>query len=120
MSEKIATIIIVIGTLLVFGIVFGIFGLIIYTGIKEANYGIKQGIVIDKQYTSEHTYTEYSVSHIGNETIKIPYQKSVAEKYKIKIQKTVDGKQKNTWVEVPKEEYNNLNIGDSYGNYKEE
>lgn len=116
MSEKIAIIIVVIGML----IVFGIFDLIIYTGIKEANYGIKQGIVIDKQYTSEHTYTEYSVSHIGNETIKIPYQKYVAEKYKIKIQKTVDGKQKSIWIEITQDEYNNLNIGDSYGNYKEE
>lgn len=116
MSEKIATVITVIGSL----IVFGIFGLFIYACIDEASYGIKQGIVLDKQYESAHTYTAYTTSYIGNDTIRIPHQEYVSEKYKIKIQKTEDNKTKSIWIEVTPEEYNNLNIGDSYGGYLEE
>ena len=116
MGEKIADIITVIGLLFVCGVFIWMF----YYLIDYANFGAKQGIVIDKQYTSEHTYTEYSISHIGNETIKIPYQKYVAEKYQIKLQKTVDGKQKSIWIDITPEEYNSLKIGDNYNNYLEE
>lgn len=93
---------IIIGTLL---------GMLIVLILFMTN-DIRQGTIIDKKYTSEVSYTEY---HIRNDEI-IPYQRFISEKYYIKIQK----EQKSTWIEIPKEEYNNLNIGDSYGNYKEE
>lgn len=112
MSEKIAKILTVNAILnIIILITYLICGY-----IDMVSYGTLQGIVIDKQYTTETAYTEYATNY-GD---KIPYEKYVIEKYKIEIQKTVDGKQKSTWVEVPKDEYNNLNIGDSYGNYKEE
>lgn len=112
MSEKIVTVITVIGLLFVCGAFIWMF----YYLIAYANYGTLQGIVVDKQYSTETAYTEY----ITNSGDKIPYQKYIAEKYKIEIQKTVNRKQKSIWIEVPKEEYNNLTIGDSYNDYKEE
>lgn len=88
--------------------------------ISNMDYGVKQGIVIDKDYSSAHTYTSYTTSYAGNSTIRIPYQEYVDEKYRIRIEKIEDGKTKNRWLEVTAEEYNNLQIGDNYGGYKEE
>lgn len=84
---------------------------------SSMNYGAKQGIVIDKDYSSAHTYTSYTTSYVGNSTIRIPHQEYVNEQYRIRIEKTEDGKTKNTWFEVTSEEYNNLQIGDRYGGY---
>lgn len=112
MSEKIAKILTVNAILnIIILITYLICGY-----IDMVSYGTKQGIVIDKQYFTETAHTEY----ITNSGDKIPYQKSVIEKYQIEIQKTVNGKQKSIWIEVPKEEYNNLTVGDSYNDYKEE
>lgn len=116
MSEKISIIIIILVTIFLI-LIFGAFCYSIY---QYADYGIKQGIIVDKQYESAYTYTAYTTSYIGNDTIRIPHQEYVSEKYKIKIQKTEDNKIKSIWLEVTSEEYNTLNIGDSYGGYLEE
>ena len=97
-----------------------ILGIELYSLASSMDYGIKQGIVIDKNYSSAHTYTSYTTSYVGNGTIRIPYQEYVDEMYRIRIEKVEDGKTKNTWFEVTAEEYNNLQIGDRYGRYEGE
>ena len=84
---------------------------------SNMDYGVKQGIVIDKDYNSAYTYTSHTTSYVGNSTIRIPHQEYVNEKYRIRIEKTEEGKTKNRWIEVTAEEYNNLQIGDRYGGY---
>lgn len=86
MSEKIAKILTVNAILNIIILIT----YLIYCIIDMDNYDTKQGIVVDKQYSTETAYTEY----ITNSGDKMPYQKYIAEKYKIEIQKTVNGKQK--------------------------
>ena len=40
------------------------------------------------------------------------YPVHYAERYKIQIQKEEDGETKTTWVTIPKEQYENIKIGD--------
>ena len=70
------------------------------------NCKVEQGTIIDKKYASEISYTEY---RIRNDEV-IPYQRFISEKYYIKIQQ----EEKSIWIEVPKEKYFNLKIGDDY------
>lgn len=93
---------------IIIGIIAGILLIIFIAGmLNDINYyGNRQGTIIDKKYTSEVSYTEY---HIRNDEV-IPYQRFISEKYYIKIQK----EQKSTWIEIPKEKYFNLKIGDDY------
>ncbi len=97
-----------------------ILGIVLSSVISDMDYGTKQGIVIDKDYSSAHTYTSYTTSYVGDSTIRIPHQEYVDEKYRIRIEKVEDGKTKNRWLEVTEEEYNSLNIGDRYGGYEGE
>ncbi len=120
MKDEIAEIVAVIIAIV---LIAGVTGLIMWglsSMFSNMEYGVKQGIVIDKDYRGAHTYTSYQTSYVGNSTIRIPYQEYVGEMYRIRIEKVEDGKTKNRWFEVTAEEYNNLQIGDRYGGYEGE
>ena len=87
--------------------------------LTGCGYGIKQGIIVDKQYHPEYTTYTYTTSNIGNSTIRIPTPIHHSETYNLKIQKEEDGKTKECWIQITEEEYSRYNIGDYYG-YKEE
>lgn len=104
-------------TIIVIATAFSMIGYAIY---EDIDYGTKQGVVVDKKYVKAYTYTTYTTTIVGKSLIQVPYQGYVPEKYKIKIEKVDNYKTKSIWIEVIAEEYNNLNIGDSYGGYLEE
>lgn len=84
------------------------FGFIFVTIQNNANYGTKEGTVIDKQYNGSFTTYVYS----GKVLVPIYHPSS----WKIKLQKeTVDG-EKTIWIDVTEEEYKTINIGDYLGN----
>lgn len=75
--------------------------------IKEENdYGVKEGQVIDKRYSS--AYTTMMISG------KVMIPQYHPESYKIQIQKEIDSKLESIWVTVDKDTYHKLNIGDYY------
>lgn len=105
-SEKgsIATIIVVIITIL---ITIAMFGLIAIAIKEDIEYGTYEGQVIDKRYNSAYTTMMTS----GNITIPQYHP----ERYSIKIQKEINGKIKSIWISVDKDTYHNINMGDYYG-----
>lgn len=98
-------------TLLSAIIIIGILMLIIGNVITDINYGTKTGKVIDKRYNS--SYVTYSHSSVNNVNVNIPV--THPESYQIKISKIENGKEKSIWIDITKEEYNKIKIGDSYG-----
>lgn len=110
-EQKIMTIgiviLIIIGVLLV--------GTVIYSMIEQFNYDERVGIIVDKQYNAAYSYTEITTSHIGNDTIRIPTTKYREAQYLLKLEKEIDGKKKNIWIEVPENEYEKYKRGDFYG-----
>ena len=75
---------------------FLIFAFVI-TGISIKNnieYGKKEGVVIDKNYTSAYT--------------------TMMKRYTIKIQKEVEGKNKSIWIDVDQTTYQNIETGEYY------
>ena len=75
--------------------------------IKEENdYGVKEGQVIDKRYSSAYT----TMMFYG----KVMIPQYYPESYKIQIQKEIDSKLESIWVTVDKDTYHKLNIGDYY------
>lgn len=83
--------------------VFIIIGVIVY---QDIDFGTKQGIVIDKRYHS--AWVQHSTSYANNGTISIPIV--YPESYSIKIKKG----NKQLWIDVDRNEYNQFNIGDCY------
>ena len=79
-------------------------GIIIKNNIE---YGTKEGIVIDKNYTAAYTTMQRS----GN----ITFPQYHPERYSIKIRKEVEGKNKSIWINVDQITYHNINVGDYYG-----
>ena len=83
-----------------------------FTGIgiiikNDIEYGTKEGIVVDKNYTSAYT----TIQNSGN----ITFPQYHPEHYSIKIQKEVEGQSKSVWINVDQITYHNINIGDYYG-----
>lgn len=75
--------------------------------IKEENdYGTKEGQVIDKDYHSAYT------TMITSGKVMIPQYHP--ETYRIQIQKEIDKKAKLIWVDVDKDTYHKIKIGDYY------
>lgn len=74
---------------------------------NDIEYGTKEGIVIDKNYTAAYT----TIRTTG----KLTFPEYNPEKYSIKIQKEVKGNNKSIWINVDQITYHNLNIGDYYG-----
>lgn len=82
-------------------------------GIKIKNdigYGKKEGVVIDKNYTSAYT----TMMSCGKSLIPQYHP----ERYSIKIQKEVEGKNKSIWININQATYQNIDIGEYY-NYSE-
>lgn len=79
-------------------------GMIIKDNIE---YGTKEGIVIDKNYTAAYIITR--------STEKLTFPQYYPENYSIEIQKEVNGKKKTIWINVDQITYHNLNIGEYYG-----
>lgn len=74
-----------------------------------------KGVVVDKTYTKEHTETTYKTVKQGKETINVPMQKYVGSQYTI----TIKGLNKNEKMvkysfEVTPEEYETIQLGDTY------
>lgn len=105
------TYIIIAITIIIIVALFGIIGCSIYTDI---DYGTKQGTIIDKKYNAAYTSTTYTSTYTGKTTISIPVTRYNPENYNIKIQKEDNGKTKECWVQITKEEYNKYKIGDYY------
>ena len=80
----------------------------------EYDYGIKQGTIIDKQYRTEYITYTYTTSYVGSSIIRTPIPLHQPETYNIHIQKEEEGKTKDCWIEITKEEYEKYNIGDYY------
>ena len=94
-----------------------VIGFIALLGVAIDNESIAptKGVVVDKGYTKEHTYTTYKTVKQGKETIQVPVQKYVGAEYKI----TIKGLNKNEEMmkysfEVAPEEYESIKIGDMY------
>ncbi len=78
-------------------------------GIKIKNdieYGKKEGVVIDKNYTSAYT----TMMSCGK-SLTPQYH---PERYSIKIQKEVEGKNKSIWININQATYQNIDIGEYY------
>ena len=73
---------------------------------EEVDFGIKEGIVIDKDYNRGYTTMVY--------TGKVAVPQYHPASWRIKIQKEVNGENKELWTEVDETTYHNLNIGDFY------
>lgn len=94
--------------ILVFTILF-IVGLVSMVGMmikQEADYGTREGQVIDKKYTSAYT------TMMRSGRITVPQYHP--ENYAIKIQKEVSEELKSIWINVDKETYHKINVGDYY------
>lgn len=74
---------------------------------NNIEYGTKEGIVIDKNYTAAYTTMQRS----GN----ITFPQYHPESYNIRIQKEEKEKIKSIWINVDQTTYHNINIGDYYG-----
>lgn len=115
MKEKLGdvfiVIIFIITVVVIVGLIIGI-GTVI---INDIDYGVKEGVIIDKQYEPAYTYTTYTNNYVGNSTIRIPQQNYVSERYRVKIQKEIEGKEKSIWINITKEEYEKYKIGEYYG-----
>lgn len=88
-------------------LVFAVIGIKIKNNIE---YGEKEGVVIDKNYTSAYT----TMMSCGK-SVTPQYH---PESYSIKIQKEVEGKNKSIWINIDQTTYQNINIGEYY-NYSE-
>lgn len=101
--EIIATLITAI-TIIIIIFIFTVIGIIIKNDIE---YGTREGIIVDKNYTAAYTIMKST----GNRTFPQYYP----EKYRIEIQKEVKGKEKSIWINVDQTTYHNINVGDYYG-----
>ena len=97
-----------LGILVVMLIGLVIIGVIAIGAIIRNNedYGIVEGIIIEKDHNS--AWTQYTYS--GKIYVPIYHPES----WKIKIKKEVEQIEKTRWVEVKEGTYNNLDIGDYY------
>lgn len=94
-------IVVIVVAYLIFG--FVIIGISIKNNIE---YGEKEGVVIDKNYTSAYT----TMTSSGKALI-IQYH---PESYSIKIQKEVEGKNKSIWIDIDQATYQNIETGEYY------
>lgn len=101
---KILEILIVAIAVIIIMSTFLIIGIIIKNSIE---YGQKEGIVTDKNYTSAYT----TMMRSGN----ITFPQYHPERYNIRIQKEEKGKIKSIWINVDQTTYHNINIGEYYG-----
>lgn len=100
------------GVILLIGIIITLL-IILFTAIgmsikEEIDYGIKEGQVIDKKYSSSYT----TMMFCG----KVMTPQYHSESYRIQIQKEIDGTVKTMWITVDEDTYHNINIGDYYKN----
>lgn len=95
--------------ILVFTILFivGLVSMVEMMIIKQkADYGTMEGQVIDKKYTSAY------ITMMISESITVPQYHP--ENYAIKLQKEVSEEMKSIWINVDKETYHKINVGDYY------
>ena len=103
-SEKGIIEIFVIGIVIIlFIIIFTAIGIMIK---EDKDYGVKEGQVVDKDYSSAYT----KMMSCGKSLITQYHQES----YRIQIQKEIDGKIKSIWVTVDRDTYHKINLGDYY------
>ena len=106
-SEK-GNVVIVLMTIIAVSMIVAIFAIIFIEIKQEVEYGVHEGIVIDKEYRSAYTTMYY-----GYNSILIPQYHPT--QYQIKIQKEIECKVKSIWISVDKDTYHNIKIGDYYG-----
>lgn len=94
-------IVVIVVAYLIFG--FVTIGISIKNNIE---YGKKEGVVIDKDYTSA-----YTTMMMCGKTVISQYH---PEKYSIKIQKEVEGKNKSIWIDIDQATYQNIEKGEYY------
>lgn len=87
--------------------------------LSGCGYGSKQGTVVDKKFTPEHTRTIYVPQRVGKVTMSRPVRHHYKDTWSIKIQKEEDDKIKECWINVTEEAYNQLQIGDYYSEESE-
>lgn len=80
--------------------------LVVYIVRQDIEFGVKEGIVVDKKYNSAYTTMMYT----GQVTIPQYHPES----WEIKIQKEINGENKSIWVTVDETTYHTLNINDYY------
>lgn len=101
----------IVAIVFIIAVVIGLFVLLGIAIKEEADFGTKEGIVIDKEYTSSYTTIIYSG--------KVMIPQYHPESYQIKIEKEMNGTNKAIWISVDSETYHNTNIGDSYPSEEE-
>lgn len=74
----------------------------------EIDFGVKEGIIIDKEHSPAYKTFVYS----GKVLVPVHH----AEKWQLKIEK----ESKELWVNVDKKTYHNYQIGEFYSELKEE
>ena len=94
-------IVVIVVTFLIFA--FVAIGISIKNNIE---YGKKEGVVIDKNYTSAYT----TMMSCGKSLMPQYHPES----YSIKIQKEVEGKNKSIWIDIDQTTYQNIEIGEYY------
>lgn len=87
--------------------------------LSGCGYGAKQGTIVDKKFTPEHTTTTFVVHRVGKSMVTTPVSHHHNNTWSIKIQKEEDGKVKECWINVTEETYNQLQIGDYYNEESE-
>ena len=103
-SEKgVIEILIIAVTIILIVILFVTIGTFIK---KEIDYGVKEGQVVDKKYSSSYT----TMMFCG----KVMIPQYHPESYKIQIQKEIKGNIESIWLTIDKDIYHNINIGDYY------
>lgn len=77
---------------------------------NDISYGETEGVVINKEYSQPRTTTGL----VSAGKMLVPTRRHRSEKWMILIKKEVDGKEKIRWVNIDKETYNELKIGDYF------
>ena len=87
------------------------FGVAIYT----ESIAPTKGVVVDKDYTRGYSYTTRETVYKNGESIQVPVQKYREAEYKITIKGiNKKGKEMKYTFEVSPEEYESIQLGDTY------
>lgn len=93
---------------LVILIIVIISSLFILTGCSS--YGDIKGTVIKKEHKEAYHYTSF----VKSGKVLVPISHNIPEQYKIEISKVENDETKTKWVNITKEKYETIQIGDWY------
>ena len=92
-------------------IILMLFLLIVLLSLTGCGYGELKGIVVDKRHTEEYKTTSF----MYNGKFYIPIIINHPEKWEIELYKKENGIDKKIVLDVSKEEYDKIQVGENYG-----